>query len=206
MLRRRRGAAGRADTGRWIVLAHPAGRRARRHGVGGHHGLLRDRFNASEILVSLMLVYVADPWCWATWSTALEGPRWASTSRRPSPSTPTKIPRLIEGSRVNIGLLIALAGVAGLWVFLFRTYAGFAAAGGRPGAGGGAYAGSRRASALWTALLCRAAWRAWPARSTSPGPMGQLTPHVPAGYGFSPPSSSPSSAAAPGGHGFLGAC
>jgi ABC-type uncharacterized transport system permease subunit len=27
--------------------------------VGGHHALLRDRFNANEILVSLMLVYVA---------------------------------------------------------------------------------------------------------------------------------------------------
>jgi hypothetical protein len=31
----------------------------------------------------------------------------------------------MAGSRVNIGMLIALGGV-GLWIFLFRTRAGFA--------------------------------------------------------------------------------
>jgi ABC-type uncharacterized transport system permease subunit len=62
--RRRRGAAGRqGPPGRWIVrailLAGVLGGMA----WAGITALLRDRFNASEILVSLMLVYVADSWC-----------------------------------------------------------------------------------------------------------------------------------------------
>ena len=31
----------------------------------------------------------------------------------------------MDGSRVNVGLLIALFGVAGMWVYMFRTYIGF---------------------------------------------------------------------------------
>jgi simple sugar transport system permease protein len=87
--------------------------------------LLRDRFNANEILVSLMLVYVAEmllsylvygPW---------KDPR-ATTFRRPSPSARDKIPRLVTGLRAHIGVLIALFAVAAAWIFLFRMYRGFA--------------------------------------------------------------------------------
>jgi ABC-type uncharacterized transport system permease subunit len=56
--------------------------------VGGIVALLRDRFNANEILVSLMLVYVAEHAA----GYLVYGP-WkdpgATTSRRPSPSTPS---------------------------------------------------------------------------------------------------------------------
>jgi ABC-type uncharacterized transport system permease subunit len=48
--------------------------------------LLRDRFNANEILVSLMLVYVAEMLL-SYWSTAPGRTPRATTSRRPSPST-----------------------------------------------------------------------------------------------------------------------
>ena len=49
--------------------------------------LLRDRFNASEILVSLMLVYVAELLLgWAGWSTGPGRTPRATTSRRPSAS------------------------------------------------------------------------------------------------------------------------
>jgi ABC-type uncharacterized transport system permease subunit len=47
----------------------------------GITALLRDRFNANEILVSLMLVYVATS-CWAIWSTARGRTRRATTFRR----------------------------------------------------------------------------------------------------------------------------
>ena len=109
----------------------------------GITALLRDRFNANEILVSLMLVYVAiqvlnylvyGPW---------KDPQGYNFPQTKTFEAVTQIPRLMDGSRVNIGLLLALAGVAAVWVFLFRTYAGYRAAGGRPGAGGGAL---RRAS------------------------------------------------------------
>jgi ABC-type uncharacterized transport system permease subunit len=54
---------------------------------------------------------------------------------------------------VNIGLLIALVGVAALWVFLFRTRAGFAQQVGGLAPAAARYAGfsSRR----------RCGWRCW---------------------------------------------
>ena len=48
------------ETGRWIVLAILLAGVAGGMAWAGITALLRDRFNASEILVSLMLVYVAD--------------------------------------------------------------------------------------------------------------------------------------------------
>ena len=88
--------------------------------------LLRDRFNANEILVSLMLVYVA----LMVLSYLVYGP-WKDPKGYNFPQTitfaaPTKVPRLIDGLRLNIGVLIALAAVALAWLFLFRTYRGFA--------------------------------------------------------------------------------
>src|SRR5881409_3529643 len=88
--------------------------------------LLRDRANANEILVSLMLVYVAE----MVLSYLVYGP-WKDPQGYNFPQTisflePTKVPRLFGGMfRVNIGLPIALVTVAGFWIFLFRTYAGF---------------------------------------------------------------------------------
>jgi ABC-type uncharacterized transport system permease subunit len=87
---------------------------------------LRDKFNANEILVSLMLVYVAvlllgymvaGPW---------KDPGGYNFPQSKTFEAVTQIPRLIKGSRVSIGLIIALVGVGVLWVFLFRTRAGFA--------------------------------------------------------------------------------
>ncbi len=73
----------------------------------GITALLRDRFNASEILVSLMLVYVAD----MVLSYLVYGP-WKDPAGYNFPQTKTfeaatRVPRLFEGSRVSIGLLIA---------------------------------------------------------------------------------------------------
>src|SRR5207248_6752974 len=87
--------------------------------------LLRDRFNANEILVSLMLVYVAE----MVLSYLVYGP-WKDPAGYNFPQTisfvdATKIPRLFTGWRVNIGVLVALVAVAGFWLFLFRIYAGF---------------------------------------------------------------------------------
>src|SRR3954465_7375318 len=48
------------DTGRWIVLPLLAAGVLGGMAWAGLVALLRDRFNANEILVSLMLVYVAD--------------------------------------------------------------------------------------------------------------------------------------------------
>ena len=75
----------------------------------GLTALLRDKFNANEILVSLMLVYVAT----LVLGYLVYGP-WKDPMGYNFPQTKTfekvtQIPRLMQGSRVSIGLLLALS-------------------------------------------------------------------------------------------------
>ncbi len=150
----------------------------------GITALLRDRFNANEILVSLMLVYVAT----LVLGYLVYGP-WKDPMGYNFPQTKTfervtQIPRLMQGSRVSIGLLLALAGAAALWVFLFRTRAGFAQQVGGLAPAAARYAGFSSRRALWTALLISGGAAGLAGALEVAGPIGQLTPYVPAGYGF----------------------
>ena len=171
-------------TGAWIVVPIIAA------GVLGGMlwasltAVLRDRFNANEILVSLMLVYVAVQ----VLSYMVGGP-WKDPQGFNFPQSKifeavTRIPRLFERSRVSIGVLFALAGVAGLWVFLFRTRAGFSLQVGGLAPAAARYAGFSSRRALWTALLISGGAAGLAGALEVAGPLGQLTPYVPAGYGF----------------------
>jgi ABC-type uncharacterized transport system permease subunit len=150
----------------------------------GITALLRDRFNANEILVSLMLVYVAIQ----VLNYLVYGP-WKDPLGYNFPQTKTfdavtQIPKLMQGSRVNIGLLLALVGVAGAWLFLFRTYAGFAQIVGGLAPAAARYAGFSSRKALWIALLTSGGAAGLAGALEVAGPIGQLTPYVPVGYGF----------------------
>ena len=145
---------------------------------------LRDRFNANEILVSLMLVYVAVQ----VLGYVVFGP-WKDPNGYNFPQTKmfeavTKIPKLMDQSRMNIGLLIALVGVAVVWVFLFRTRAGFAQQVGGMAPAAARYAGFSSRKALWTALCISGGLAGLAGALEVAGPIGQLTPYIPAGYGF----------------------
>ena len=172
------------DTGRWIVapvlLAGVVGGMV----WAGIVALLRDRFNASEILVSLMLVYVAD----MVLSYLVYGP-WKDPAGYNFPQTitflkSTQVPKLVTGFRANIGLLIALGLVGAFWVLLFRTYAGFQLQVGGLAPAAARYAGFSSRKALWMALLISGGMAGLAGGLEAAGPLGQLTPHVPAGYGF----------------------
>jgi ABC-type uncharacterized transport system permease subunit len=146
--------------------------------------LLRDKANASEILVSLMLVYVAD----MVLSYLVYGP-WKDPAGYNFPQTitflaVTAVPKLVAGYRANIGLLLALASVALFWLFLFRSYAGFQLQVGGLAPAAARYAGFSSRKALWTALLLSGGMAGLAGALEAVGPLGQLTPHVPAGYGF----------------------
>ena len=171
-------------TGPWIIpailLAGVLGGMA----WAGITALLRDRFNANEILVSLMLVYVAD----MVLSYLVFGP-WKDPNGYNFPQTKTfeavtQIPRLMAGSRVNVGIILALLGVVALWLFLFRTVAGFRqeVSGLAPAAA--RYAGFSSRKALWVAMLVSGGAAGLAGALEVAGPIGQLTPYVSAGYGF----------------------
>ena len=172
------------ETGRWIVVAVLVA------GVLGGMlwaaivAALRDRFNANEILVSLMLVYVAE----MVLSYLVYGP-WKDPAGYNFPQTitflkSTQVPKLFPGFRVNIGLIIALIAVGIFWILLFRTYAGFQLQVGGLAPAAARYAGFSSRRALWLALLLSGGMAGLAGGLEVAGPLGQLTPHVPVGYGF----------------------
>ena len=86
---------------------------------------LRDRFNANEILVSLMLVYVAQQLI----SWLVQGP-WRDASGYGFPQSElfaaaARVPIIVEGSRLNAGSLLALLAAAAIWWLLARSVIGF---------------------------------------------------------------------------------
>ena len=171
-------------TGAWIVPAVLVAGVLGGMVWAGITALLRDKFNANEILVSLMLVYVAI----LVLNYLVFGP-WKDPAGYNFPQTRTfekitQIPRLMTGSRMSVGLLIALAGSAALWVFLFRTRAGFAQQVGGLAPAAARYAGFSSRKALWVALLVSGGTAGLAGALEVAGPIGQLTPYVPAGYGF----------------------
>ncbi len=173
-----------AHTGRWIVLAVIVAGIVGGMLWAGVTALLRDRFNANEILVSLMLVYVAVQ----VLNYLVYGP-WKDPLGYNFPQTKTfeavtQVPCLLAGSRVNAGLLLALGGVLAVWLFLFRTRAGFAQQVGGLAPAAARYAGFSSRRALWTALLVSGGLAGLAGALEVAGPIGQLTPYVPVGYGF----------------------
>ena len=172
------------DTGSWIVLGVILAGVLGGMLWAGITALLRDRFNANEILVSLMMVYVAVQ----VLGLLVYGP-WKDPLGYNFPQTKnfdavTRIPRLMDGSRMTIGVLFALLGVGAVWVFLFRTRAGFAQQVGGLAPAAARYAGFSARQALWTALLVSGGMAGLAGALEVAGPIGQLTPYVPAGYGF----------------------
>ena len=172
------------ETGRWIVVAVVLAGVAGGMFWAGITAWLRDKFHANEILVSLMLVYVAD----MVLGYLVYGP-WKDPAGYNFPQTKafeavTQIPRLMSGSRVSVGLILALVGVAAIWIFLFRTRAGFAQQVGGFAPSAARYAGFSSRKALWLALLTSGGAAGLAGALEVAGPIGQLTPYIPSGYGF----------------------
>jgi len=146
--------------------------------------VLRDRFHANEILVSLMLVYVAE----LLLGYLVYGP-WKDPEGYNFPQTITfvdaaRLPPMVPGYRIHYGAPIALVAVGIVFTFLFRTFSGFRlqVVGLAPAAA--RYAGFSARRSLWTTLLLSGGLAGLAGSLEVTGPLGQLTPYAPVGYGF----------------------
>lgn len=145
---------------------------------------LRIRFNASEILTSLMLTYVA----LLLLNYLVHGPYRDPDgfafpeSRLFEPDA--VMPNLIAGTRVHLGSLFALLAVAGGWVLIARTFIGFQikVIGLTPAAAG--YAGFDQKKIVWLTLLLSGGLAGIAGLGEVAGPIGQITGTVSPGYGF----------------------
>ncbi len=145
---------------------------------------LRDRFHANEILVSLMLVYVAQ----LLLSYLVHGP-WKDPAGFGFPQSPlfepaARMPILLPGTRLHLGFALALLAAAAAWLVLARGLIGFQlrVVGLAPQAA--RYAGFSDRRILWTVLLSSGALAGIAGAAEATGPVGQLTPSISPGYGF----------------------
>jgi simple sugar transport system permease protein len=146
--------------------------------------LLRDRFNANEILVSLMLVYVAQQ----VVNALVFGP-WKDPQGFNMPQTALfhaslHLPPLVERSRLHVGLVIALVLAVVAALFLFRSFRGFQLQVGGLAPAAARYAGFSSRAALWTALLLSGALAGLAGAMEVAGPIKQVTPYLSTGLGF----------------------
>ena len=146
--------------------------------------LLKTRFNANEILVSLMLVYVAElllihlvqgPW---------RNPQgWGFPGTRIFPDVAT-MPLLFSGKRVHLGTLITLAIPFIAWFILVQTRFGFTVRvfGSAPLAA--RHAGVHSHRMIWQSLLIGGGFAGLAGVIEATGTIGQLMPDISPGYGF----------------------
>ncbi len=145
---------------------------------------LRTRFNANEILTSLMLVYIAE--LMVSW--LVHGP-WKDPDGFNFPQTrmfqaKAILPVLVEGTRLNAALLLALAALVVGWVFMNRSFLGYQMKVAGQAEHAGRYAGFSARRTVWMGLLAGGCCAGLAGVSEVSGPIGQITEHISPGYGF----------------------
>jgi simple sugar transport system permease protein len=146
---------------------------------------LRTRFGVNEILVSLMLTYVAV----LLLSALVHGP-WRDPGGFNFPESrffppAGTMPIMLDGTRLHAGFLLALALSVTAWVVLARTVVGFQldVAGLAPRAA--TFAGFHPERTVWLAFLVSGGLAGLAGVIEVAGPVGgQLVPTISPGYGF----------------------
>jgi general nucleoside transport system permease protein len=145
---------------------------------------LRQRFATNEILVSLMLTYVAS----AILSWLVHGP-WRDPEGFNYPQTAifpaqAMLPVLFDGYRLNVSIFITAAAVIIAWIFGERTFIGYKMRVGGDAPNAARYAGFAEGQSIWIGMLAGGAAAGIAGMIEAAGPLGQLSPQISPGYGF----------------------
>ncbi|MBV8665034.1 MAG: ABC transporter permease [Burkholderiaceae bacterium] len=146
--------------------------------------LLRDRFNTNEILVSLMLVYVAQLLLSYLVHGILMDPEGANFPQSKLLDDGFLLPILVSGTRLHLGIVLAALASGLAWLFLSRSFSGFKLQVGGMAPLAARYAGFSSRKSLWTSMMICGALAGLAGVCEVLGPIGQLTPSVSPGYGF----------------------
>lgn len=146
--------------------------------------ILKIKFNANEILVSLMLVYVAELLLSAMVSGPLRDPDGFNFPESRLFHDSAILPILISGTRAHAGVLVALGAVVIGYVLLQRHMFGYQIKlfGQAPRAA--KFAGFSQSRLIALCLGISGALAGLAGMFETSGPVGQLVPSLPVGYGF----------------------
>jgi len=145
---------------------------------------LRARMNTNEILVTLMLVYVAT----FALSYLVHGP-WRDPDGFNYPQTAllpnmAMFPPFDYAYRLNISIVITVLAVIAMWLFTERSFFGYKMSVGGAAPQAARYAGFKESGAVWTGLLISGGAAGIAGMAEAAGPLGQLSSQISPGYGF----------------------
>jgi simple sugar transport system permease protein len=145
---------------------------------------LKIHFNTNEILVSLMLVYVAQLLVsWLVHGPMMDPDGFNFPQSRLFDDS-ALLPILWEGTRLNLAFGFALSALLVGYIFMFRSFAGFQMQVAGYAKDAARYAGFSAKRMIWIGLLSGGAMAGLAGMSEVAGPMGQITDHVSNNYGF----------------------
>ena len=146
---------------------------------------LRSRFNANEILVTLMLSLIAaqllnylllGPW---------KDPHGFNFPKTVSFPDAAMLPVLFEDTRVNVSIFAALLASALAWVMMRHRFSGYKLLVGGLAPRAARYAGFSENRAVWVSMLLGGMAAGLAGAFEVAGPLGQLQRSISTGYGYS---------------------
>ncbi|MCZ6882815.1 MAG: ABC transporter permease [Gammaproteobacteria bacterium] len=158
-------------------------------GIGGMlwasvPAFLKTRFNTNEILVSLMLVYVAQLMVsWLVHGPMMDPDGFNFPQSRMFEES-ALLPMLVEGTRLNAAFLFAMSALLVGYIYMNRSFLGFQMQVAGNAKDAARYAGFSAKRMIWIGLLAGGGMAGLAGMSEVSGPMGQLTEHVSNNYGF----------------------
>jgi general nucleoside transport system permease protein len=146
--------------------------------------LLRTWANANEILVSLMLNYVAQYWLsWLVFGVWRDPAGFNFPQSQPlAPSA--LLPVIVDETRANIGIVFALVAVALGWLTVSWSFVGYQLRVTGLSHGAARYAGFSTDRAVWVGMLAGGIAAGIAGICEIAGPLGQIFPTASPGYGY----------------------
>ncbi|QDY71074.1 ABC transporter permease [Qingshengfaniella alkalisoli] len=151
----------------------------------GVAALLKTRFNASEILVTLMLNSVAIQLLYYLVLGPWKDPMGFNFPQSVLFQDAALFPMLFAGARLNLSILLPLIFTVFVWILMQRRFEGFKlmVSGLAPDAA--SYAGFNNKRAIWFSLLLAGGAAGLAGMAEVAGPIGQLQRSITSGYGYS---------------------
>ncbi len=151
---------------------------------GGIAALLKTRFNANEILTTIMLNYIAlNLLLWAVHG-PLKDPGGFNFPESAMFADAAILPLFSDGYRLNISILFALFFMVAIWTLMARSWVGYQIHVMGEDAKAAKYAGFNSKTLTWVVLLACGALAGLAGVSEVSGPIGQLVPQLSPGYGY----------------------
>lgn len=146
--------------------------------------LLKTRFHCNEILTTIMLNYVGLNLLLYAVHGPLRDPAGYHFPESALFSASASMPILLEGTRLHLGVVLALVAVLLVWLLLSKTFLGFQLQVLGKDAGAARFAGFKVNKLIWVALLICGGFAGLAGVAEVTGPIGQLIPQVSPGYGY----------------------